>query len=75
MSLEPLLAQEQEYTRILVARIVALRPHVVVVEKAVSRLALDLLEQAGVTLVWSVKPSAIDAISRCTQAVSCVHSL
>ncbi|PWN52202.1 hypothetical protein IE53DRAFT_378351 [Violaceomyces palustris] len=68
ISLEPLMAQEWEFTKILVSRVVALRPNVVVVEKAVSRLALDLLEQAGVTVVWPVKPSAIEAISRCTQA-------
>ncbi|KAN0060472.1 Mitochondrial distribution and morphology protein 12 [Thecaphora frezii] len=68
MSLEPLMAQEHEFIRILVARMVALRPQIVVVEKTVSRLALDLLERAGVVVVWSVKPSAIEAISRCTQA-------
>ncbi|EPQ28998.1 uncharacterized protein PFL1_03288 [Pseudozyma flocculosa PF-1] len=68
MSLEPLMAQEHEFIRILVARIVALRPQLVVVEKTVSRLALDLLERAGVVVVWSLKPSAIEAISRCTQA-------
>ncbi|KAK0536074.1 Mitochondrial distribution and morphology protein 12, partial [Tilletia horrida] len=68
VSLEPMIAQEEEYTRILVARIVALRPQLLVVEKVVSRLALGMLEREGITVVWSMKPSAIEAISRCTQA-------
>lgn len=68
MSLEPLMAQEHEFIRILVARIIALRPQIVVVEKTVSRTALELLEKEGIVVVWSVKPDAIRAISRCTQA-------
>uniref|UniRef100_V5GKN1 1-phosphatidylinositol-3-phosphate 5-kinase n=1 Tax=Kalmanozyma brasiliensis (strain GHG001) TaxID=1365824 RepID=V5GKN1_KALBG len=68
MSLEPLMAQEHEFIRILVARIVALRPQIVVVEKTVSRTALELLEKEGIVVVWSVKADAIRAISRCTQA-------
>ncbi|KAK0552680.1 Mitochondrial distribution and morphology protein 12 [Tilletia horrida] len=68
VSLEPMIAQEEEYTRILVARIVALRPQLLIVEKIVSRLALSMLEREGVTVVWSVKTSVIEAISRCTQA-------
>ncbi|PWZ01426.1 hypothetical protein BCV70DRAFT_198857 [Testicularia cyperi] len=68
MSLEPLIAQEREFIRILVARIIALRPQIVVVERTVSRTALELLEKEGIVVVWSVKPDAIRAISRCTQA-------
>ncbi|KDN36771.1 hypothetical protein K437DRAFT_260021 [Tilletiaria anomala UBC 951] len=68
VSLEPVIAQEQEYTRLLVARILALRPQLLVVEKTVSRLALEMLEDAGVIVVWSLKASAVEAISRCTQA-------
>lgn len=68
MSLEPLIAQEHEFIRILVARIIALRPQIVVVEKGVSRTALELLEKEGIVVVWSVKADAIRAISRCTQA-------
>ncbi|UZJ53433.1 hypothetical protein CBS101457_002753 [Exobasidium rhododendri] len=68
MSLESLLAQEHEYTRILVARILQLRPNIIVVKDTVSRLALDMLEDAGVVVVWSVKLSAVQAISRCCQA-------
>lgn len=68
VSLDSLIAQEHEYTKILVSRITALRPHLLVTEKTVSRLALDMLEEAGVIVVLNVKPSAIEAISRCTQA-------
>ncbi|MCO5565610.1 hypothetical protein L7F22_019284 [Adiantum nelumboides] len=68
MSLQPVLAQEHEYTRILVARLLQLRPNVLVVKDSVSRLAMDMLEEAGVVVVWSVKMSAVQAISRCCQA-------
>lgn len=68
MSLEPLMAQEHEYTRILVARILQLRPNIILVKDTVSRLALDMLEDAGVVVVWSLKMSALQAISRCCQA-------
>jgi len=68
MSLEPIMAQEHEFIRILVARIMALRPNVVFAEKSVSYLALRLFEKAGVLVFWSMKRSSIEAISRCTQA-------
>lgn len=68
MSLQPVLAQEHEYTRILVARLLQLRPNVLVVQGSVSRLALHMLEEAGVVVVWSLKTSAVQAISRCCQA-------
>ncbi|MCO5554317.1 hypothetical protein L7F22_007846 [Adiantum nelumboides] len=68
LSLEPLLAQEHEFTRILVARILQLRPNILVVKESVSRLALDMFQEAGVIVVWSLKESAVQAISRCCQA-------
>ncbi len=68
VSLEPVMAQEHEYLRVLVGRILALRPQILVAEKSVSRFALELLEAQGVIVVWSLKPSAVEAISRCTLA-------
>jgi len=70
MSLEPLVNQEREYLRNLVARVVAQRPHIVLVERNVSRLALEYLLEAKVAAVARfVKPSVLQAIARCTQAV------
>ena len=68
MSLEPIMAQEHEFIRILVARILALRPNVVIAEKSVSYYALQLFEEAGVAVFWSMKRSSVDVIARCTQA-------
>ncbi|KAF8640401.1 hypothetical protein AX17_000070 [Amanita inopinata Kibby_2008] len=59
--------QEKEYLNNLVARIAALRPHVVLVERSVSRLALDALAKQNIAVARSVKSSAIATISRMTQ--------
>ena len=67
MSLEPVIAQEQEYLRNLVGRIVALRPQVLLVHKHVSGSALGLLEQAGITVVYNIKESVLAAVARMTQ--------
>lgn len=68
MSLEPLLKQEKEYLYNLVQRIAALRPHILLVEKNVSRLALEYLMARHIAVARNVKRDAIDAISRATQA-------
>ncbi|XP_017776695.1 PREDICTED: 1-phosphatidylinositol 3-phosphate 5-kinase [Nicrophorus vespilloides] len=68
MSLEPVLMQEHEYLRHVAARINALQPNIVIVQKNVSRLAQDLLREQGVTLVINVKQKILERISRCTQA-------
>ncbi|KND01990.1 uncharacterized protein SPPG_02496 [Spizellomyces punctatus DAOM BR117] len=68
LSLEPLLSQEREHLKNLVARVVALKPDVVLVEKTISRLALEFLLEANVVVAYNVKPSVIEAIARCTKA-------
>jgi 1-phosphatidylinositol-3-phosphate 5-kinase len=68
MSFQPLLAQEKEYLNNLVSRVAALRPHVVLVERSVSRLALESLLQANIAVARQVKPSALQFVSRVTQA-------
>ena len=55
-SLDPLVLQEFEFLKNFVARVVSLRPNVLLVEKTVSRLAQDMLLQHGITLVLNVKP-------------------
>lgn len=71
LSLEPLVMQENDYLRNAVARILAMNPDLVIVEKTVARLAQEFLLDHGVTLVINVKPSVMERIARCTQGVMC----
>ena len=68
MSLEPVIAQEREYLRNLVSRIAALRPHVLLVQRNVSGLALEFLDEEGIAVVYNVKPTVLNAVARCTQS-------
>lgn len=67
MSLEPVIRQEREFLENLASRIAALHPNLLLVEKNVSGLALELLEKAGIATAYNVKPSVLEAVSRCTQ--------
>ncbi|KAF9225371.1 hypothetical protein BS17DRAFT_730801 [Gyrodon lividus] len=61
------LRQEKEYLGNLVSRIAALRPHVVMVEKSVSRIALEALAEHNIAVARAVKPSATAFVARMTQ--------
>ncbi|EGO31097.1 hypothetical protein SERLADRAFT_353741 [Serpula lacrymans var. lacrymans S7.9] len=63
-----ILRQEKEYLGNLASRIAALRPHIVIVEKSVSRIALEALAEHNIAVARSVKPSAIQFVARMTQA-------
>ncbi|RAH64328.1 1-phosphatidylinositol-3-phosphate 5-kinase FAB1 [Aspergillus aculeatinus CBS 121060] len=67
MSLEPVIRQEREFLENLVSRIAALRPNLLLVEKNVSGLALELLDKANIATAYNVKSSVLEAVSRCTQ--------
>lgn len=67
MSLEPVIRQEGEFLENLVSRIAALNPNLLLVQQNVSGLALALLEKARIATAYNVKPSVIEAVSRCTQ--------
>ncbi|KAL1631999.1 Mitochondrial distribution and morphology protein 12 [Neofusicoccum ribis] len=67
MSLDPVIAQEREFLRNLVGRIAALNPQILLVQRNVSGLALQYLEEANITVVHNVKPSVLNAVSRCLQ--------
>lgn len=67
MSLEPVIRQEREFLENLVSRIAALRPHLLLVEKHVSGLALQYLEKANIATAYNVKPAVLEAVSRCCQ--------
>ncbi|SMY23254.1 unnamed protein product [Zymoseptoria tritici ST99CH_1A5] len=69
MSLEPVIAQEQEYLENLVGRIAALRPQVLLVQKNISGLAIHMLEKAGITVAYNIKESVLAAVARVTQTV------
>ncbi|KAF9432286.1 1-phosphatidylinositol-3-phosphate 5-kinase [Entomortierella beljakovae] len=68
MSLEPIVNQEKEYLHHLVTRIVALSPQIIVVEKTVSRLALEMLLKHNVAVAYNVKPEVAEAIAHSTGA-------
>lgn len=68
MSLDPVIRQEREYLENLVGRIAALKPHVLLAQRNISGLAIELLEKAKITTIFNVKPAVLDAVSRCTQA-------
>lgn len=69
MSLDPVIAQEHEYLENLVNRIAALRPHVLLVQKHVSGLAIKMLEKAGITVAYNIKESVLAAVARVTRTV------
>lgn len=69
ISLEPVIAQEREYLRNLVGRVAALKPDVLLVHRNVSGLALGMLQDAGITVVYNVKESVLAAVARVTQTV------
>nr|CAD7195046.1 unnamed protein product [Timema douglasi] len=68
LSLEPVMMQEYEYLRNVVARIAKLQPNLVLVQRNVSRLAQEFLLGLQVTLVLNIKASVLERVSRCTQA-------
>ncbi|KIX95972.1 uncharacterized protein Z520_08227 [Fonsecaea multimorphosa CBS 102226] len=74
MSLDPVIRQEKEYLANLVGRIAALKPDVLLAQRNISGLALELLEKANITTIFNVKSSVLEAVSRCTQA-RLVHSM
>ena len=77
MSLEPVIRQEREFLQNLVNRIIALRPQLLLVERNVSGLALEFLDQANIATAYNVKPSVLAAVSRCarTRIISSIDKL
>lgn len=68
MSLDPIMKQERDYLRLLTKRIIDLRPHIVLMERFVSRIALEFLYEANIVVARGVKFSAIHQVARCTHA-------
>jgi 1-phosphatidylinositol-3-phosphate 5-kinase len=68
MSLQPVIEQEKEFLRVVVNRIVKLEPQVLLAEKSVSGMALEMLSAANIAVAYNVKLSVIEAVSRCAEA-------
>jgi 1-phosphatidylinositol-3-phosphate 5-kinase len=68
MSLDPVIRQEREYLENLVGRIAALQPDLLLAQRNVSGLALELLDKANVATAYNVKATNLEAISRFTQS-------
>jgi chaperonin GroEL (HSP60 family) len=67
-SLQTLLEQEERYMEILVTKIVGLLPDILLVGRAVSRRAQELLLKANVVLIQHIKPTLMARIARQTGA-------
>lgn len=68
MSLDPVVAQEKEYLRKLIARIAALKPTILLTCSHICGKAMDLLEERGIAVAQSVRDSALFRLSRITRA-------
>lgn len=66
--LDPLLLQENEYIKNMIAKICSYEPDLILVEKTVARIAQELLLENNITLVCNVKPIILERISRFTGA-------
>ncbi|KAJ9151812.1 1-phosphatidylinositol-3-phosphate 5-kinase FAB1 [Pleurostoma richardsiae] len=77
MSLQPVIEQEKEYLRVVVNRILALRPQVLLAEKSVAGVALQFLSEAGISVAYNVKQTVLEAVSRCakTEIISSLDML
>ncbi|XP_076921331.1 putative 1-phosphatidylinositol-3-phosphate 5-kinase FAB1C [Bidens hawaiensis] len=67
-SLETLLQQEMDHLKMIVSRIEAHRPNVLLVEKSVSSYAQEYLLATEISLVSNIKRSLLERVSRCTGA-------
>lgn len=66
--LDSLRESEKDSLRKLTNSVIDHRPHIVLVGKSVSGLALEYLHKAGIIVARNVKASALQAAARCTQA-------
>ncbi|XP_028781474.1 putative 1-phosphatidylinositol-3-phosphate 5-kinase FAB1C [Neltuma alba] len=68
-SFDTLLQQENDHLKIIISKIEALRPNVLLVEKSVAPCALEHLLTKEISLVLNVKRPLLDRIARCTGAL------
>ncbi|XP_031255802.1 putative 1-phosphatidylinositol-3-phosphate 5-kinase FAB1C [Pistacia vera] len=68
-SFNTLLQQENDHLKMVISKIEALRPNVLLVEKSVSSYAQELLLTKEISLVLNVKKPLLERIARCTGAL------
>nr|XP_016464783.1 PREDICTED: putative 1-phosphatidylinositol-3-phosphate 5-kinase FAB1C isoform X1 [Nicotiana tabacum] len=68
-SFDTLLQQEKEHLKMIISRIEAHHPNVLLVEKSVSSYAQELLLAKEISLVLNVKGPLLERIARCTGAL------
>jgi 1-phosphatidylinositol-3-phosphate 5-kinase len=74
ISLEVLISQEREHLKNLTARMIRLKPDIIMVEKTVARIAFDFLLDANIVVIPNVKVNVLNAVARCTKA-DIIHSM
>ncbi|KAI7744890.1 hypothetical protein M8C21_021127, partial [Ambrosia artemisiifolia] len=67
-SIETLLQKEMDHLKMIVSRIEAHRPNVLLVEKSVASYAQEYLLAKEISLVSNIKRSLLERVSRCTGA-------
>ncbi|XVF02830.1 hypothetical protein REPUB_Repub04eG0208000 [Reevesia pubescens] len=70
-SFSTLLQQENDHLKMIIAKIEALRPNVLLVEKSVSSYVQEYLLAKEISLVLNVKRPLLECIARCTGALVC----
>ena len=73
-SFDTLQLQEEKYLKNLVARVKTFKPSIILVQKSVSRLALEMLFELGIVVAVNVKQSVMTRIARATKG-DILHSL
>ncbi|KAK7317860.1 hypothetical protein RJT34_02436 [Clitoria ternatea] len=68
-SFDTLLQQENDHLKVIISKIEALRPNVLLVEKSVASCAQEYLLAKEISLVLNVKRPLLDRIARCTGAL------
>ena len=59
--------QEEQYLKNVVAKVKTFRPSIILVQKSMSRLALEMLYELGIVVAVNVKPSIMNRVARCTK--------
>ncbi|KAF7808767.1 putative 1-phosphatidylinositol-3-phosphate 5-kinase FAB1C [Senna tora] len=68
-SFDKLLQQEKDHLKMIISKIEALRPNVLLVEKSVASCALEYLLAKEISLVLNVKRPLLERIARCSGAL------
>ncbi|KAI9203934.1 uncharacterized protein BJ171DRAFT_582312 [Polychytrium aggregatum] len=68
LSLDPVLANERDYIEQLVSCIAELEPSIVLVERSISRTALERFLKTNITVIPNVKASVLERLTRFTGA-------